>query len=38
MGDDLGLMKLEHIFNNAILSPKMYGCITDDYEYVRIKG
>jgi DNA polymerase family B len=39
VGDELGQMKLEHIFNDAVyLSPKMYGGITDDYEYVRIKG
>jgi hypothetical protein len=32
-------MKLEHVFKDAVfLSPKMYGGITDNYEYVRIKG
>lgn len=39
VGSELGLMKLEHVFNDAVfLSPKMYGGITDDYEYVKIKG
>jgi hypothetical protein len=39
VGDKLGQMKLEHIFNDAVfLAPKMYGGITDNYEYVRIKG
>lgn len=39
VGNELGQMKLEHIFKDAtFLSPKMYGGITEDYEYVRIKG
>ncbi len=39
IGTDLGLMKLEHIFIDVVfLSPKMYGGITDSYEYTRIKG
>jgi hypothetical protein len=39
IGDGLGQMKLEHEFNDAVfLAPKTYGGITDDYEYVRIKG
>jgi hypothetical protein len=39
IGTELGQMKLEHIFNDAIfLSPKMYGGVTDHYEYVKIKG
>lgn len=39
VGEELGQMKLEHIFDDAIfLGPKMYGGITKDYEYVRIKG
>jgi hypothetical protein len=39
IGKELGFMKLEHIFNEAIfLAPKVYGGITENYEYVRIKG
>lgn len=39
IGDELGQMKLEHIFDEAVfLGPKMYGGKTADYEYVRIKG
>jgi hypothetical protein len=39
IGKELGLMKLEHIFNDAVfLAPKVYGGITDTYEYVRVKG
>jgi hypothetical protein len=39
IGKELGKMKLEHIFNDAIfLAPKVYSGITDNYEYVRIKG
>jgi hypothetical protein len=39
IGKELGKMKLEHIFNEAIfLAPKVYGGITENYEYVRIKG
>jgi len=39
VGDELGQMKLEHIFTNALfLSPKFYGGQTENYEYVRIKG
>lgn len=39
IGKELGKMKLEHIFNEAIfLAPKVYGGITDNYEYVKIKG
>jgi hypothetical protein len=39
IGDELGQMKLEHVFDDAIfLGPKMYGGINKDYEYVRIKG
>lgn len=39
IGKKLGQMKLEHIFKDAIfLAQKVYGGITDDYEYVRIKG
>nr|QWO71398.1 DNA polymerase [Termitomyces sp. T32] len=39
IGEELGLMKLEHIFNEAIfLAPKVYGGVTDTYEYVKIKG
>ena len=39
IGSELGKMKLEHIFDDAIfLAPKVYGGITSDYEYVRVKG
>nr|QWO71392.1 DNA polymerase [Arthromyces claviformis] len=39
IGNELGQMKLEHTFNDAVfLSPKMYGGITDSYEYLRIRG
>lgn len=39
VGSELGQMKLEHIFKEAIfLAPKVYGGITDKYEYVKIKG
>jgi hypothetical protein len=39
IGKDLGKMKLEHIFDKAIfLAPKVYGGITSDYEYIKVKG
>nr|QWO71395.1 DNA polymerase [Termitomyces sp. K1Ag] len=39
VGEELGQMKLEHIFNEVIfLAPKVYGGKTDSYEYVKIKG
>lgn len=39
IGNELGKMKLEHIFKEAVfLAPKVYGGITDNYEYVRVKG
>lgn len=39
IGEELGKMKLEHIFDDAIyLAPKVYGGKTENYEYVRIKG
>lgn len=39
IGKELGQMKLEHIFEDAIfLAPKLYGGITKKYEYVKIKG
>lgn len=39
VGKELGQMKIEHVFEDAVfLGPKMYGGITKDYEYVRIKG
>jgi hypothetical protein len=39
IGHGLGLLKLEHVFNDAIfLAPKMYGGVTDTYELVKIKG
>lgn len=39
IGNDLGQLKLEHIFEEAIyLAPKVYGGKTNDYEYIKIKG
>jgi len=39
VGNELGQMKLEHIFDDVVfLSPKMYGGINKDYEYVKVKG
>ena len=39
VGSELGLFKLEHVFDQAVyLGPKMYGGITKDYEYIKIKG
>lgn len=39
IGKELGKMKLEHIFKDAVfLAPKVYGGITDSYEYVKVKG
>jgi hypothetical protein len=39
LGTGLGLMKLEHVFDEAIyLAPKVYGGITEKYEYVKVKG
>lgn len=39
VGGELGQLKLEHIFDEAVyLAPKMYGGKTHEYEYVKIKG
>ena len=45
IGKDIGKMKLEHIFDDAVyLAPKVYGGIvypskiTRGYEYVKVKG
>jgi hypothetical protein len=39
VGKELGKLKLEHTFKEACyLAPKVYGGITDDYSYVKIKG
>ena len=39
VGPDLGQMKLEHIFIEAVyLGPKMYGAITKKDVIVKIKG
>ena len=39
VGDGLGQMKLEHVFKEAVyLAPKLYGGITSEYEYIKIKG
>ncbi len=39
VGGELGQMKLEHIFKEAVyLAPKLYGGITSEYEYIKVKG
>jgi hypothetical protein len=39
IGKELGKMKLEHVFDKAIfLAPKVYGGISSDYEYIKVKG
>lgn len=39
IGEELGKIKLEHIFNDAVfLAPKVYGGVTNTYEYVKVKG
>jgi hypothetical protein len=39
IGKELGKIKLEHIFKEAVfLAPKVYGGLTDTYEYVKAKG
>lgn len=39
IGDELGQMKLEHYFSEAVyLAPKVYGGLTPKYEVVKIKG
>jgi hypothetical protein len=39
VGTELGKMKLEHIFKEAVfLAPKVYGGITSEYELVKVKG
>jgi hypothetical protein len=39
IGRGLGQMKLEHIFKEAIfIAPKVYGGLTETYEYVKVKG
>jgi hypothetical protein len=39
IGDDLGMMKLEHTFDDAVfLAPKMYGGKEGIYEHIRIRG
>ena len=39
VGEELGQLKLEHIFDEAVyLAPKMYGGVTKDYGYIKIKG
>jgi len=39
VGKELGKLKLEHTFKEACyLAPKVYGGITNDYSYVKIKG
>jgi hypothetical protein len=39
VGKEIGKMKLEHTFNDALfLAPKVYGGITNSYEFIKIKG
>lgn len=39
IGTDLGLLKLEHVFNEVIyLAPKVYSGKADGYEYTKVKG
>jgi hypothetical protein len=39
VGKELGQLKLDHIFKEAVfLAPKVYGGITSEYEYVKVKG
>jgi len=39
VGSELGQFKLEHIFKESVyLAPKVYGGITNNYEYVKVKG
>lgn len=39
IGKELGKMKLENIFKEFVcISPKVYGGITDNNEYIKIKG
>ena len=39
ISDELGKIKLEYIFNEAVfLAPKVYGGVTNTYEYVKVKG
>ena len=39
IGDKLGQLKLEHVFNKVIyLAPKVYAGRADSYDYLRIKG
>jgi hypothetical protein len=39
IGKELGLMKLELVFNDAVfLTPKVYGGITDNYELIKVKS
>jgi len=39
VGDELGQLKLEHIFKEAVyLAPKVYGGLTHNSEIVKVKG
>lgn len=39
IGLELGLLKLEHVFNDVIyLAPKVYSGKADGYEYTKVKG
>jgi DNA polymerase type B, organellar and viral len=39
IGKEIGLMKLEHIFDEAVyLAPKVYGGKTNEYDIVKAKG
>lgn len=39
VGEELGQLKLEHIFDEVVyLAPKIYGGKTSTYEYIKVKG
>jgi len=39
IGSEIGKMKLEQIFKKVVyLAPKVYGGVTSEYEYIKIKG
>jgi hypothetical protein len=39
IGKELGKLKLEHIFDEAVyLAPKVYGGKNKYYEYIKVKG
>lgn len=39
IGNELGKLKLEHVFNEVVyLAPKVYAGRTDSYDYIKVKG